>query len=81
MRFQKLSLALIPALFIAAPAFAHHPSPAEPDIGDMMGMHDAAIEAMLDTRNMDVDLDDNGADNGGANIGGNDSILQPVGGN
>lgn len=68
------------ALIVAAPAFAHHPSPAEPDIGDMMGMHDAAIESMLETRVMTIDLDEVRSDNVGDNIGGNDSMLESVSG-
>ncbi len=68
------------ALAFAAPVFAHHPSPAEPDIGDMMGMHDAAIESMLETRVMTIDLDEVRSDNVGENIGGNESMLEAVSG-
>jgi hypothetical protein len=78
--YETLVLTIVLAFGAAAPVFAHHLSPAEPDISDMMGMHDAAIEAMLYRRAMDRNLGDVRSDNVGANIGGNDSVLEAVGG-
>ena len=34
--------------FVSLPAAAHHFSPAEPDIGDMMEMHESTIDALVE---------------------------------
>jgi len=43
-------------LALAAPLVAHHNSPADPDIGDMMDRHEEAIDS-LDTGAMDPSND------------------------
>ncbi len=71
MKKTVVSIISIGMISATVAAYAHHPSPAEPDIGDAMGMHDAAIEAMLDQRPDTVDPMTNRSDNVGVNIGGN----------
>ena len=44
MRTTYLIATTVIGLALAAPLAAHHNSPAEPDIGDMMGRHEAAID-------------------------------------
>ncbi len=52
----------------SVPAMAHHMSPADPEIGDMQGRHEAAIEAMLDRTSRPMELDELRSDNVGTGI-------------
>lgn len=45
-----ISLIAISVLGGTSVAYAHHNSPANPDIGDAQGMHEAAISRMLSNR-------------------------------
>ena len=56
MKTTYLIATTVICLALAAPLAAHHNSPADPEIGDMMGMHDEAIES-LDTGSMDPSND------------------------
>jgi len=67
MNRKHIAAAALVALF-TTPAFAHHPSPAEPDIGDMQGMHESAIESMLETTSRAFDLEEVRSDNVGSGI-------------
>ena len=53
MKVTYLITTAVIGLALAAPLAAHHNSPAEPDIGDMMGRHEDAIEALADRGAMD----------------------------
>lgn len=46
MKLTHYAIAALASLTLAFPVWGHHNSPADPDIGDMMGMHDAAIDAL-----------------------------------
>ncbi len=65
--FKKTLIAsTLLSAFIALPAAAHHPSPAEPDIGDMMDMHETTVDALIEdgiiSRDSDMGVDEIGAD-------------------
>lgn len=51
---------------IALPVAAHHPSPAEPEIGDMMDMHETTVDALIEDgviqSDSDMAVDEIGAD-------------------
>ena len=50
MKKSILPIAVAISLASASGVYAHHPSPADPTIGDNMGMHEAAIDAAMDQR-------------------------------
>lgn len=70
------SIALIAGMTVSTGLLAHHPSPADPTIGDNMGMHESAIESMLDQRSEDSMATLNRSDMAGANIGTLDAEAQ-----
>ena len=47
---MKKTMIILAALgaFTALPASAHHMSPAEPDIGDMMDMHVTTVDSLIE---------------------------------
>ncbi|MEW6765972.1 MAG: hypothetical protein AB1344_09340 [Pseudomonadota bacterium] len=59
MKKTMLVLAAISAL-TALPATAHHFSPAEPDIGDMMDMHETMVDSLLESGTIQRPLDEAG---------------------
>lgn len=46
MKVTRYTLAMLVSAAVTMPVWAHHNSPVDPDIGDVMGMHDAAIEVL-----------------------------------
>jgi hypothetical protein len=68
MKKTVISIISIGMISATLAAYAHHPSPADPDIGDAMGMHEDAIAAMMDRRSETVDTDSNRSDLVGTNI-------------
>ena len=49
MKTTYLIATTVICLALAAPLAAHHNSPADPEIGDMMGMHEYAIDNLDNT--------------------------------
>ena len=65
MKTTYLIATTVICLALAAPLAAHHNSPADPEIGDMMGMHEEAIDS-LDTGSMDPSNDTSIVSSGGS---------------
>ena len=63
------SIALMAGMAVSTSLLAHHPSLADPDIGDNMGMHESAIESMLEQRSDESKATLNRSEMAGANIG------------
>jgi len=66
MKYSFITAALL--TLAAAPAFAHHMSPAEPDIVDMQGRHEAAIDDVMDRASRPEALEDLRSDNVASSI-------------
>lgn len=61
--------------FVSLPAAAHHLSPAEPDIGDMMEMHETTVDALIEDGVISLDRDMGAPDDMGVDTVLNDELV------